>query len=487
MTYMARSGRGGSGPAPEGSATAIAARVRSGGLAPVDAVSAALDRITERDPGLNAFVVVRADEARAEAEALATRTDLATLPLAGVPVAIKDKIPVAGAPLRDGSAATSAEPSIMDHPVVARLRAAGAVPVGLTAVPELCTWGTTDSPGAITRNPWNPGRTAGGSSGGAAASVAAGMVPISHGTDCLGSIRTPAAACGLIGIKPGRGLVPAEIGANSMCSMAESGPLATTVADAALMLSVLADHPELAEIVEPGYVRMAVVVDYPSPIVRTDRHWTRGVQDTARTLAAAGHRTTSARVYPVNPVPQLVRWFAGVAADAEVLDPTMLQSRTRRHVAVGQAVNRLGLVRPGAVSRVERRLRTLFEQFDVVLTPTLAQSPLEAVEWSRRSWISNVVSNVRFAPYSALWNLVGWPAVTVPVGIHPDSGTPLAVQIAAPPGGEATILALAAQLEQLQPWARIAPPVSPPASPMSGDRRSAIGRSASRRRTCTGR
>lgn len=457
MTYIARSGRGDIGPASDGTATAIAAQVRSGRLSPVDAVGAALDRITERDPVLNAFVVVRADEARAEAEALATRTDLATLPLAGVPIAIKDKIPVAGAPLRDGSAATRAEPSVTDHPVVSRLRAAGAVPVGLTAVSELCVWGTTDSPGAVTRNPWNPGRTAGGSSGGAAVAVAAGMVPISHGTDCLGSIRIPAAAGGLIGIKPGRGLVPAEIGANSMCAMAENGPLATTVADAALMLSVLADRPALAEIREPGNARIAVVVDYPNPIVRTDKHWTQGVEDTARTLAAAGHRITAARVYPISPMPQLVRWFAGVAADAEALDRTMLQPRTRRHVAVGRAVNRLGLVRPGTVDRVEQKLRTLFEQFDVVLTPTLAQSPPEAVQWSRRSWISNVVSNVRFAPYAALWNLVGWPAVSVPVGFHPHSGTPLAVQIAAPPGGEATILALAAQLEQLQPWPRLAP------------------------------
>ncbi|MDF3310693.1 amidase [Rhodococcus koreensis] len=446
-------------PGHENTAAAIAVRVRSGALAPVDAVSDALNRIAERDPVLNAFVSVRADEALAEATALATRADLVKLPLAGVPVAVKDKVALVGAPLRDGSAATSVEPSATDHPVVARLRAAGAVPVGLTAVSELCVWGTTDSPGFVTRNPWNTGLSAGGSSGGAAAAVAAGMVPISHGTDCLGSIRIPAAACGLVGLKPGRGLVPSEIGANSMHSMAENGPLTTTVADAALMLSVLAGRPELAEIGDPGRARIAVVLGHPNPMVRTDAHWACGVEETARILDAAGHLTTAAKatqVYSATSVPDLVRWFAGVAADAETLDRAMLQPRTRRHAAVGRAVNRVGLVRPGPVARVERRLRALAEHFDVVVTPALAHPPPAAVEWSRRSWLANAIACMRFAPYNSLWNLVGWPAVTVPVGIHPHTRTPLAVQIAAPPGGETTVLALAAQLEQLQPWPRLA-------------------------------
>lgn len=195
------------GDSPFTSAVVVAEQVRSGVSSPMEHVEVALAAIAEREPKIQAFAAVLGDQARAEALALSRRPDLATLPLAGVPVAIKDVIPVAGLPMREGSGATSAEPRAADHPVVARLRAAGAVVVGLTTLPELAVWGTTDAPGHITRNPWNPSRTCGGSSGGAAAAVAAGMVPLAHGTDGLGSIRIPSANCGVFGIKPGRGVV----------------------------------------------------------------------------------------------------------------------------------------------------------------------------------------------------------------------------------------------------------------------------------------
>ena len=236
------------GDSPFTSAVVVAEQVRSGVSSPMEHVEAALAAIEEREPKIQAFVTVLAEQARADALALSRRPDLSTLPLAGVPVAIKDVIPVAGLPMREGSGATSAEPKVSDHPVVARLRAAGAVVVGLTTLPELAVWGTTDAPGHITRNPWNLSLTCGGSSGGAAAAVAAGMVPLAHGTDGLGSIRIPSANCGVFGIKPGRGVVPSELGATSWFGMAENGPIATTVDDAALMLSVLADRPELARI-----------------------------------------------------------------------------------------------------------------------------------------------------------------------------------------------------------------------------------------------
>ena len=150
-------------------------------------------------------------------------------PLSGVPIAIKDNIPVAGEPMRTGSAATSVVPRLMDHPVVQRVRAAGAIPVGLTRVPEMCVWGTTDSAFGITRNPWSPGRTPGGSSGGSAVAVAAGMVPVAHGADGMGSIRIPAACVGIVGLKPGTGVVPAELGVNDWYGMSENGVFATTV------------------------------------------------------------------------------------------------------------------------------------------------------------------------------------------------------------------------------------------------------------------
>src|SRR5664279_2349504 len=192
---MARSG--------DFTAAAISAAVRAGTSTATEAVTEALDRIADRDPALRAFVVVRRQTALAEAAALDDQPDRAELPLAGVPVAIKDNIAVTGEALRNGSRATSAEPATGDHPVVARLRAAGAIVVGITAVPELCIWGSTDSPAAITRNPWNTDRVPGGSSGGSAAAVASGMVPIAHGADGMGSIRVPAASCGCSASSPG--------------------------------------------------------------------------------------------------------------------------------------------------------------------------------------------------------------------------------------------------------------------------------------------
>ncbi|MFW2241874.1 amidase [Rhodococcus opacus] len=445
------------GDSPFTSAVVVAEQVRSGVSSPMEHVEAALAAIDEREPKIQAFVTVLAEQARADALALSRRPDLSTLPLAGVPVAIKDVISVAGLPMREGSGATSAEPKVSDHSVVARLRAAGAVVVGLTTLPELAVWGTTDAPGHITRNPWNPSRTCGGSSGGAAAAVAAGMVPLAHGTDGLGSIRIPSANCGVFGIKPGRGVVPSELGATSWFGMAENGPIATTVDDAALMLSVLADRPELARIGASEPLRIAVAAGSPTFLATVDPQWRDAAVRAGRELTGSGHDVEPATLpYPVNLLPVLARWTAGTAADAKGLDLRLLQPRTRRHVAVGRALGRF--VRPEQVGRLEESLRAFFENYDVVITPALAQPPLAATTWSERSWLSNIVANVRYAPFSALWNLVGWPAASVPVGTHSHSGTPLAVQIAAPPGGEARILALAAHIERVGGgWPRVAP------------------------------
>jgi amidase len=182
--------------------------------------------------------------------AVDARPDRPGLALAGVPVAVKDNIAVTGEPMRVGSRASPAGPQACDHPVVARLRAAGAVVVGVTRMPELALWPFTDGAFGMARNPWDVSRTCGGSSGGSAAAVAAALVPLAHGNDALGSIRGPAAACGLVGVKPGFGLVPAGPGADVWCSMGENGPIATTVADAALGLSVMADDPALARAVQ---------------------------------------------------------------------------------------------------------------------------------------------------------------------------------------------------------------------------------------------
>lgn len=449
-------------PAPPAVPTALqtVAAVRAGTTTARAAVQAALDRIAAVDGVLHAYQVVRGDRALAEADALDRRPDLGDLPLAGVPVAVKDNVPVSGEPMRDGSACTDDAAQKVDHPVVQRLRAAGAVVVGLTRVPELCVFGATDSVFGTTRNPWDPSRTPGGSSGGTAAAVASGTVPVGHGNDGMGSIRIPAACCGLVGIKPGLGVVPSGIGSGSWFEMAENGPLATTVADAALVLSVLADRPELADVTPPdGGLRVAVSARNPAPPNPVDAAWAAAARRVGDMLRAAGHDVREADPpYSARAVlAATARWTAGTAADLAALpNPQHAERRVARHAAAGRAAERLGLVRDAGRDHWRAAATAFFADHDVLVTPALARPPLAAVRWGRRSWTANLLSNSRYAPFAAPWNLAGWPAMTVPAGLHPN-GTPVAVQLVAPPGGEARLLRLAAQLERLQPWARTAP------------------------------
>lgn len=439
-----------------GPASAMAASVRDGSLAPTETVGIALDRIAAGNRKTNAFVVVRSAKARAEALALEQRSDLDVLPLAGVPIAIEHNIAVEGESTLAGSAATDTAAAATDHPVVRRLRAAGAVVVGLTAVSELGLWSTTESEDRISRNPWNSARSTGGSSGGAAAAVAAGLVPVAYGNDGLGSLRIPAACCGVFGIKPGRHTVPAEAGVDSWSGMVEKGVLATTVGDAALALSVLAARPDLAELDPPGRLRIGLAVAPPSRLFRVDRHWTTAARTAASAAVAAGHLVESTTLpYGESIISVGLRWLAFAAREAVTLvRPEGLQPRTRRHLALGRLIQRLRLIRPAQVDRVEARLLEFFERYDVVITPTLAAPPPRARAWHTLGWLANVVTSARYSPFTPLWNMVGWPAASIPMGMHPGSKTPVAAQLAAPPGGESTLLRLSAQLESIHPWKR---------------------------------
>lgn len=440
-------------------AVGIAEAVRSGQTTAVSAVSDALARIEALDDPIEAFRVVRAQRAVAEAAAIDERADRADLPLAGVPVAIKDNVAVAGESMRVGSAATSDDPQPADHPVVARIRNAGGVVVGLTHVPELCVFGATDSVYSVTRNPWNLSVTPGGSSGGSAAAVAAGMVPVALGNDGMGSIRIPAACTGLVGVKPGRGVVPAQLGATDWYGMSENGPLATTVADAALLLSVLANRPELAEVSAPGRLRIAMSLRPPVTGVSVDTGWAAGVERAASGLQLIGHDVRRANpVYPTSAaLAGLVRWFAGTADDADALDASSLERRVRRHAAIGRIVRRTPLMSERLRDAWIERAREFLTEYDVLITPALARSPIEARRWSSGGWATTMAANIRYAPFAAPWNIAGFPAMSVPAGMHPVSGTPVAVQLVARPGGESLLLGIAAQLEAAMPWPRTAP------------------------------
>ena len=447
------------------SASDIAEAVTCGRITAAESVERSIERIERHNGVLNAFARVRRDEALAEAIDVADRLGREDLPLAGVPVAIKDNVPVAGEVMHAGSALFDDRPQSADHQVVARLRKAGAIVVGLTRMPELGLWLTTDGQHAdgepwVTKNPWNLDYSPSGSSGGSAASVAAGLVPVAHGNDGLGSIRQPASACGLVGIKPGRGVVPADLGMNDWYGLAVNGPLATNVADAALMLSVMADRPDLAVLREPlGVLRIAVSVRCPVQGVRTDAETTRAVFGLAGLLRREGHVVE--RQQPAYPkrlsLAGTFRWFA-VAADAAdaASDPTLLQSRSLGHASAGRRVR--PLVKEDQLTDWRERADAFFENHDVMITPVTATAPLAADTWRSRPWIANVQANVTASGgFAGMWNVAGYPALTVPFGQDPISGIPIGVQLAAPAGGESMLIGLAAAIERLSPWQRTAP------------------------------
>jgi amidase len=438
--------------------------VHSGEVSAVDVVRAHLAHIDAVDGRIGAFRVLRREAALAEAHAVDTALTRFALPLAGVPIAVKDNVAVAGEVCTDGSVARNSGPEPRDHPVVARLRKAGAIVVGITRVPELCLYGTTDGPGTVSRNPWDTARSPAGSSGGSAAAVAAGCVPVAHGNDGMGSLRLPAAACGLVTLKPGRGVVPAEIGLDSWSGMAENGALATTVADLALVQAVLAGQAPAPLDAPARPLRIAVSTRSPVPGLRADGP-TRGAVDAVVSLLTAAGHTVVQRNPPVSTgaaVGALARWMAGAEDDAEQLGipRNELQPRSRAHARIGRGLRRAGLVRLRTAERFRERMAGFFEDVDLLLTPVTTGPPLAARPWHERSFLANVTANARWAPWTAAWNLAGLPALVLPAGNRPE-GLPLAVQFVGPPGAEGLLLWVAEELERRKPWRRYAPVFDP--------------------------
>src|SRR4051794_34413512 len=259
----------------------IARAVRRGDTSATEVVADHLDAIRSYDRIVGAFREVRASAAIAEAETVDDQPELANLALAGVPIAVKENTAVVGLPTWNGSAAAKRPVAEADHEVVRRLRGAGAIVVGTTRMPEQGIWALTDDETAITRNPWRTDRSPGGSSGGAAAAVAAGLVPIAHGNDGLGSLRIPAACCGLVGFKPGRGVISYGVGVTDWFGLAEHGLLGTTVADVAVGFSVLAARTP-APLAQPGRLRIAVSTRSPVSGVSPDADTREAVANAAR-------------------------------------------------------------------------------------------------------------------------------------------------------------------------------------------------------------
>jgi amidase len=447
------------------SAVAIATLVQSREVPPGDVVRAHLEQVGRLDATVGAFQVARGEAALDEAEALWKRDDLEALPLAGVPVAIKDNVAVAGEPTRNGSLATSSHPAAADHELVARLRAAGAIVIGKTRVPELCAYPFTDGNFGIARNPWNLARTPGGSSGGSAAAVASAMVPVAHGSDGGGSIRIPAAACGVLGIKPGIGVVPGAAGRTGWYGLSANGPLATTVDDLALMLSIMAARPDLREpALRSSPLRVATSTLPIVSGVSVSAAWSTPVAAFADVLGGAGHEVRPADPpYDRNMIVTMgARGVAGIAEDADGLSLGLIERRTRPPVVAGRVIRRFGLLRDAGRDAWRREAADFFADVDVLLTPTLTQAVPPAEGWTRRSWPANIRAS-NFAMFTGAWNLAGFPALALPAGFDSD-GMPLSIQLVAAEGGEGLLLSVAKQLEALRPWPRHASLATVPGS-----------------------
>ena len=448
----------------------LARGIRTGDVTAGQVLEDCLARIEERNPRLNAFSQVLTDSARAEAAALdeAWTPDLDAGPLYGVPVAIKDEIAVEGVVTTFGGRGNSS-PAPRDSEVVRRLRAAGAVIIGTTRMPEFGIWPFTESrAGGITRNPWDRTRTPGGSSGGTAVAVAAGMVPVGLGGDGGGSIRLPSACVGIFGLKPSRGRVSADPMPHLWWTLSGFGPLARSVLDSALVYDVIrgnvpgdrftAPEPSVtfteAAGREPGRLRIGWSTQATVPGVRPHLQSVRAVRETAALLARLGHEVREVEMdYPDTTAVFVPQFLRGIRDEAVAMEhPELLEPRTRHLAALGRGVSERTVEWAERASeelgdRMERR----FGAMDVLLTPTMPIRPRPVGVLDRGGILRQALNAAPMIANAAFWNITGNPAASVPAGIAPD-GLPLAVQLVGRRNDEPTVLSLSAQLERERPW-----------------------------------
>lgn len=442
--------------------------VRRGEVSSTELVELYLERIGRLEPELNAFRIVMAERAVAHArQADSRRSAGEERPLLGVPVAVKDTEDVAGEATRWGTA-MRARPAERDNDLVSRLRGAGAVLIGKTNLPELAIMGATEGPAfGVTRNPWDIGRTPGGSSGGSAAAVAAGLCAAATASDGAGSIRIPASCCGLVGLKPQRDRVSLGALAGHWTGMSVAGFLTRTVEDTALLLDVAADRrPERpyaeSSREEPPKLRVALSFRAASQPARVHDDVRSSIQAVAETLRRLGHEVIERDpAYGRAADAASVRYLTGIAEDGRRFpQPERLQRRTRGFVRMGGLIPRALLHR--AISDEARhaaRIGEVFRDHDVLLTPTAARPPVKAAQWEGLGALRTLLGMAVAYPFTAIWNMTGQPAISVPAPPASD-GLPLGAQLIAPPDGEGRLLALATQLERELGWPDRRPPLS---------------------------
>jgi len=469
------------------SASEQARMVREGEVSSRELVEASLDAIERVDGELNAWVHVARDEALAAADQVKEGDER---PLAGVPIAIKDlQVPVAGMPMTFGSAAMRGYVPDEDGNVARRLKRAGAIVVGKTNTPELGIPPVTEPhANGVTRNPWDTGRTPGGSSGGSAAAVASGTVAFAHGNDGGGSIRIPAACCGLVGLKPSRGRVSMQpLWTEGGLGLSVEGCLTRTVFDTALGLDILAGYePGDAFVVpppsapfteaatrEPGRLRFAFASEAPID-AEVDADVQATVREAAELLESLGHSVEEnapeidADAYSEN----FIRvWIAGTGGDIHELglirgkpvELNEVEPLTRQMAEVANGISASDYLSSlDYLRRVTREVVGFWSSYDVVMTPTLTRPAIAIGELdpaADEEPITQLMNSADWVPFTPIWNVTGQPAISLPLG-QSGAGLPIGVQFVGAPAAEETLISLAAQLEQERPWAARRPGVA---------------------------
>jgi amidase len=459
-------------------AARLAEMVRAKEVSPTELVGYFLDRIQRLDPQLNSFRVVLAERAMLEAEQAEARVRAGEeRPLLGVPIALKDSVDLAGELTTFGTDAFP-QPAARDGEMVKRLREAGAIVVGKTNLPELAMFGFTETATyGVTRNPWDPQRTPGGSSGGSGAAVAAGLVPVASASDGAGSIRIPAASCGLFGLKPQKGRISLDPFVEHWNGLSVNGCLSRNVIDTALWLDVTsggsqepgappAPEKPFVEYAQtpPGKLRIAFSTAAPRAVLpaTTSDEAKGAVAATAELLRGLGHETAERDpdwgMIGNNMVPRYLRGGAEDVAHAP--EPQRLERRTRGFAKLGRAIPESVFQKALQASEADAaRVNAIFDSHDLLMTPVMGGTALPVRKWEGCGALRILLGQSRFYPFCIPWNHLGNPAMSVPAGFAAD-GMPLAVQIVARPGAEGTLLSLAAQIEAERPWAGRRPPIS---------------------------
>jgi amidase len=440
-------------------------------------VEASLDSIDRHNDELNAFVTLCAERALEEADAIRPGDPR---PLAGVPIAIKDLVALTeGVRTAMGMTCMGDWVPPMDSALVRRLREAGAIIVGKTNTPELGILPVTEPERfGPTRNPWDTTRTPGGSSGGSAAAVASGMVPIAHANDGGGSIRIPASCCGLVGLKPSRGRVSLAPLSEFAAGIAIEGCVSRSVADTALVLDVISGYEPgdpywappparpFAEAPErsPGSLRIAFMTESPNG-APVDDECVAAVRESAQLLESLGHTVQEAP--PMSDegyIDNFIRvWTAGAAISVrgfgmlrgEPLDVAKLEPLTKEMVDLAETFSATDYLESvGFLQMLARGVVSMWSDVDVLITPTVAQPPLKigALAPDEGQPAMQMLDKAgKWVPFTPVFNVTGQPAISLPLHQSPD-GLPIGVQFVGPPAGEELLLSLAAQLEEARPW-----------------------------------